>query len=118
MKDAEPMIIPVITAAMTISPMIILLVNGNKKTMVAEIALSAAMTTIINIGTNERSVIEANTCIKVFIHYYCLLTMVYSSVRRGLNSYTGSAYINNKQFRPDFSLGIVTPNVQPFFLSF
>jgi hypothetical protein len=57
------MIIPVITAAMTISPMIIPLVNGNKKTMVAEIALNAAMTTIITMGTDERLITAANTSI-------------------------------------------------------
>ena len=58
------MIIPVITAAMTISPMIIPLVNGNKKTMVAEIALTAAMTTIITMGTDERLITVANTSIR------------------------------------------------------
>ena len=58
------MIIPVITAAVTISPMIIPLVNGNKKTMVAEIALTAAMTTIITMGTDERLITVANTSIR------------------------------------------------------
>jgi hypothetical protein len=74
-KNAEPMIIPVITAAMTISPMIILLVNGNKKTVAAKIALSATMTSIIIMGTDEPLVIAANTCIKIFILYYCLMTI-------------------------------------------
>ena len=69
------MIIPVITAAMTISPMIIVLVNGNKKTMVAEIVLSAAMTAIIIMGTDEPLIIASNTCIKIFIRYHCLITI-------------------------------------------
>jgi hypothetical protein len=59
------MIIPVITAAMTISPMIRLLVNGNKNTIVAKIALSAAMTTIIIVGSEEALIIAANTCTKI-----------------------------------------------------
>jgi hypothetical protein len=60
------MIIPVITAAMTISPMIIVLVNGNKNTIVAKIALNAAMTSIIIMGSEEALIIAANTCIKDF----------------------------------------------------
>lgn len=69
------MIIPVITAATTIPLMIKLLVNGNKKTMVAKIALSAAMTTIIIMGADEALIIVANTYIKIFIRYQCLITI-------------------------------------------
>lgn len=68
------MIIPIITAAITISPMIIVFVNGNKKTMAAEIALSAAMITIITIGTVELITAD-NTSIEIFIRYDCLLTI-------------------------------------------
>ncbi len=73
---------------MTISPMIILLVNGNKKTIVAKIALSAAMTTMIIMGTDEPLIIAANTCIKIFIRYHYLMTIGCKNQYRVLNSFS------------------------------
>jgi hypothetical protein len=68
-NDAESMIIPVITPAMTISPMIILLVNGNKKNMVTKIAATTAITITIIIGANEPLIIARNKRINIFILY-------------------------------------------------